>query len=147
LPVQCENTPFNALFVEVKAPGTGTLSDDQKRVSQLLLDQGNSVQVCVSVEAAWANLLWHIRPQLIWPPRSERFAGHPASDHVERIRREVADRVRTIDQALAGLNYSNPLLKVDGWKVESGSRELWHCGPSADGFADFVNRCSRGGRA
>jgi len=143
LPVECEHSPANMLFVEMKKPG-GTLSDAQEMIIPRLRAAGNSVQVCVSVESAWANLLWHIRPQGIEPPRSDRFAGHPAADVVERIRREVEATRDTIDRALKSLNYRSPraYVRPGGRSVYSIREELLHFGPSAAAFAEFINRGS-----
>lgn len=145
LPFECEHSPANMLFVEMKKPG-GTLSDAQERIIPQLRAAGNSVQVCDSVESAWANLLWHIRPTPIDPPRSGRFDGHPSADQIERIRREVAATRDTIDRAMMSLNYHKRASVRDSWGVVCDfTGEQLHFGPSAVQFAEFFNRCSNGG--
>lgn len=64
LPVRTQK--FGALYIELKKPG-GKLSKAQEERIPRLREAGNDVQVCDSIEKAWANILWHLcGGQPIW---------------------------------------------------------------------------------
>lgn len=66
LPVRTQK--FGALYIELKKPG-GKLSKAQEERIPRLREAGNDVQVCDSIEKAWANILWHLcGEQITWAP-------------------------------------------------------------------------------
>jgi hypothetical protein len=53
---------YHRLYIEVKRPGEEP-SEDQRDWIGWLRSEGNCVQVCQSVDAAWATILWYLRPR------------------------------------------------------------------------------------
>lgn len=110
---------YLSLYIEMKRPG-GKLSPDQVREIAELRQSGNCVQVCDSLDSAWAVLCWYLSPQ--WSDAGRAF-------------REVC-----------GVMHSNILLTGERLVLVYGSsRSLWFEGRTPEEAASFLRFMSAAG--
>lgn len=122
LPVRTQR--FGALYIELKKPG-GKLSKAQEERIPRLREAGNDVQVCDSIEKAWANILWHLADK----PVTESLRNH-----------EIFNAAKSLTYPLLAT-----FLDESGiaGAVEAHAESTWRFGRDGRDFAAFVFYCSR----
>lgn len=60
--IVCPSRGYHRLYIEMKRPGEEP-SEEQQGWIDWLRSEGNCVQVCQSVDAAWLIVLWYLRPR------------------------------------------------------------------------------------
>lgn len=119
---------YHSLRIEMKRGALGKVSQDQQEWIDGLRNLGHCVQVCHSLEAAWAAICWYLSPAFEMTP----CAG-------------VTLRHQSVAVRVVGTNYRLVANGLDCREAPGPDHQVWFYATHPPEALNFIAHCKRAG--